>query len=30
MFKVNDKDPRIHKVNDKVRDKDTFDVILAF
>ena len=29
MFKVNDKDTRIHKVNDKVKKKDTVDVVLA-
>ena len=26
MFKVNDKDNRIRKVNDKVKNKDTVDV----
>ena len=29
MFKVNNKDTRIHKVNDKVKNKDTVDVVLA-
>ena len=30
MFKVNNKDTRIHKVNDKVKNKDTDDAILAY
>ena len=29
MFKVNNKDIRIRKVNDKVKNKDTLDVVLA-
>ena len=29
MFKVNNKDTRIRKVNDKVRNKDTVDVVQA-
>ena len=29
MFKVNHKDTRIRKVNDKVKNKDTVDVVLA-
>ena len=29
MFKVNKKDIRIRKVNDKVRNKDTVDVVQA-
>ena len=29
MFKVNNKDTRTHKVNDKVKNKDTIDVVLA-
>ena len=29
MFKVNNKDTRIRKVNDKFKNKDTFDVVLA-
>ena len=29
MFKVNNKDTRIDKVNDKVKNKDTVDVVLA-
>ena len=29
MFKVNNKDTRIRKVNDKVKNKDTVDVVLA-
>ena len=29
MFKVNNKDTRICKVNDKVKNKDTIDVVLA-
>ena len=30
MFKVNNKDTRIHKVNDKVKNKDNDDAILAY
>ena len=30
MFKVNNKDTRIRKVNDKVKNKDTVDVVRAF
>ena len=29
MFKVNNKDTRIRKANNKVKNKDTDDVILA-
>ena len=29
MFKVNNKDTRIRKVNDKVKNKDIVDVVLA-
>ena len=29
MFKVNNKETRIRKVNDKVKNKDTVDVVLA-
>ena len=29
MFKVNNKDTRIRKVNDEVKNKDTVDVVLA-
>ena len=29
MFKVNNKDTRIRKINDKVKNKDTVDVVLA-
>ena len=29
MFKVNNKDTRIRKVNDKVKNKDTNDVVLV-
>ena len=29
MFKVHNKDTRIHKVNDKVKNKDTIDVVLV-
>ena len=29
MFKVNNKDTRIRKVNDRVKNKDTVDVVLA-
>ena len=29
MFKVNNKDTRIRKRSDKVKYKDTFDVVLA-
>ena len=29
MFKVNNKDSRIRDVNDKVKNKDTVDVVLA-
>ena len=29
MFKVNNKDTRIHKVNNKIKNKDTVDVVLA-
>ena len=29
MFKVNNKDTRICKVNDKVKNKDTIDIVLA-
>ena len=29
MFKVNNKDTRIRKVDDKVKNKDTVDVVLC-
>ena len=29
MFKVNNKDTRIRKVNEKVKNKETVDVVLA-
>ena len=29
MFKVNIKDTRIHKVNDKVNNKDSVDVVVV-
>ena len=29
MFKVNNKDRRIRKINDKVSNKDTVDVVLV-
>ena len=29
MFKVKNKDTRIRKVNDKVKNKETIDVVLA-
>ena len=30
MFKVNNEDTRIRKVNDEVKNKDTHDLVLAF